>query len=409
MDLPEKTTTLNRFLFYAPLLLAAILFAAMVSGTESEERIVVMRYFLFGFSGLAAFILPYISFPDRRIALIQIVNLSSSSILKLYLKRHSLVWGTGLVLVLIIAAGNPMVALPDPFQAAMMALCGAFILAGVYLFAAARYLKSGTDSQQWKEGGRGAKTKKWLADVGKYPVDPGSVPSLLNSVIISLFGMLGVVAAAAAGGYIGIAGEALVALILFLFGVRSIRALRATADHYYYHTNAFFYEFFGEGRGGEGDREPIRVGQLWWIPGRWKAHSWALMLELDRRIPSGRLIGIGHLFVWVLAYQRLAEPVLVVVWILFALLHHSLLIFTTQEALAPRWWLRHLDRAGHWAATRFWIQVRWLLPLLVSIILMKSMFGIFSWPEIWLVAVVYLASGALFALVAGALHERKWV
>ncbi|MEX2600560.1 MAG: hypothetical protein WD355_02860 [Balneolaceae bacterium] len=409
MELPEKKTTLNRFLFVIPALLAGLLFASMVSGAESGERLIVLRYFLFGYSGLAAFILPYLSFPDRRTPLIQIVNLSPTSILKLYLKRHSFLWATGLLLVLVIACGNPFIALPDPAQAGMTALGGVLVLAGVYLFAAARYLKSGTDSQLWKEGGRGEKTKKWLADVGKYPVDPGSVPSLLNSVVISLFGMLGVVAGAAAGGYAGVAGEALVALLIFLYGVRSIIQLRATADHHFYHSNAFFYEFFGEGRSGQVDREPIRVGQLWWIPTRWKVHSWALMLELDRRIPSGRLIGIGHLFVWVLAYQRLAEPVLLVVWILFALSHHSLLIFTTQEALAPRWWLRHLDRAEHWAATRFWIQVRWLLPLLISIIVMKSLFGIFSWQDVWLIALVYLASGALFALVAGALHERRWV
>src|SRR5690625_6885164 len=89
-----------------------------------------------------------------------------------------------------------------------MALCGIFSGSGKFLeialpaagsilflsailrLACYRYLQSGPDSQFWSESEKGRRYRKKAADLFKYPLDPGSIPSLMNTVLIFLTGSL---------------------------------------------------------------------------------------------------------------------------------------------------------------------------------------------------------------------------
>lgn len=403
---PSPLATVFRLI---PAVLLAFLFLSMVYSAGTGGRTVVMRYFLFGFTGLVAFILPYVSFPEKQNSLIRLLNLPPCQMFRLYIERHRMIWGISALLVFVMAlGGNPGELLDEIAGRLLLLLYGFLFVTGIYAYAASVYLKVGSDSQEWNEGSKGLRTRRQFAEYGKYPLDPGSVPSLLASVKIALAGMMGVVIGAMGYGMAGIAGELAVALLVCLSGGISAAKLAGQTDRYFYHTNAFFSEFFGTGPGHTSEREPLQVRQLWWIPARWRTHSWALMLELDRRLPAGRILALGHLFIWVLAYQRPDEIVLLISWTLFAALHHALLIVTTDEHLAPRWWLRHLDRSIHWSLTRFWMQVRWMLPLAVSMTVMKGIFGVFTWPEIGWVLLLYLLSGVIAAFLTSLNHERRW-
>lgn len=405
----SQYSRLNTILRLIPALLLGALFLSMVYDSDTGSRTVVMRYFLFGYTGLVAFILPYISFPEQQNTLVRILNLSPREIFRLYIIRHRMIWGIPAFLILVIAFGSHAGELFNEFTDRFgLLLYGLLFLSGIYAYAASVYLKVGPDSQKWNEGKKGMKTRQRFAEYGKYPLDPGSVPSMIASVKITVIGMMAVVMGAAMYGWTGFPGELSAAFFICLFGGYSILKSATHADRYFYHTHAFFSEFFGTGPGHSSERMPLQVHQLWWIPLRWKTHSWALMLELDRRIPAGRILALGHLFVWVLAYQGPDESVLLITWILFAAFHHSLLIFTSDESLAPRWWLRYLDRSIHWSLSRFWVQVRWMLPLALSMVVMMGVFGVFTWMYIGWVLILYLVAGIFAAMLTTFNQERRW-
>jgi hypothetical protein len=405
----KKNTWADRLLFILPALLIAFLIVAIAHDYDFDSRVVMMRYLLFALSGLFAFILPYISFPDPSGKLYQLGNVNGRQLAKLYLTRHRPLWGICILIIIATALADSRGVTNEFIDQVFLMFYGLFFLCGIYLYASFRYLKIGKDSQEWQEGVRGLHVRKRLAEIAKYPVDPGSIPSLINSVVISLIGMLGVVAGAIAFGFSGLLGELLFSFLLLLFGITRFKSLQDITDRLFYQANAFFNEFFGVSAGPESDREPLRIDQLWWIPSRWKANSWGLMLQMDRKLPAGRYIAVGHLFVWVIAYQDAGRTAMIASWLLFAVIHHGLLMLTSVQTIAPRWWLRTLDKPIHWIIGRFWIQVRWLLPLMVSMWVMKWLFGVPQWQDLGVVFITYLLAAVLISAIISFRHERYWV
>jgi hypothetical protein len=402
-----EKTWLDRLLVLLPALLLASLFTAISHDYDYNSRLVMMRYLLFAYSGLFAFILPYISFPDPDKNLYQLGNVNSKDLLKSYLVTHRPVWGIGVMLLIVVSLADSRGGGEFTSQLALLVYSILFFT-GIYFFAAYRYIIIGKDSQEWQEGERGRQISAQLADVAKYPIDPGSIPSLINSILISLLGMFGVVTGAIFFGFAGQPGELLIALLLFVYGLNRFYSLVEIGDRCYYQTNAFFSEFFGLASGPGSGREPLKVDQLWWIPARWKPNSWGLMLQMDRKLPAGRYIAVGHLFIWVIAYQDAGKFVMLSSWAVFAILHHGLLFLTATGSIAPKWWLRTLDKPIHWIASRIWIQVRWLLPMMLSMTVMKWFFELFTWQDLGWIAILYMFSGAMIATIVSFRHENIW-
>lgn len=404
----HKKSWPDRLLVLLPALLLASLFTAISHDYEYNNRLVMMRYLLFAYSGLFAFILPYISFPDPDKNLYQLGNVNSRDLLKSYLVNHRPVWGVCVLLLIVVALADSRGITGEFISQLTLLVYSILFFTGIYLFASYRYIKIGKDSQEWQEGERGRQISLQLADLAKYPVDPGSIPSLINSILISLLGMLGVVTGALFFGFAGPPGELLIAFLFFLFGMNRFYSLKEIGDRCYYQTNAFFSEFFGLASGPGSGREPLKVDQLWWIPGRWKPNSWGLMLQMDRKLPAGRYIAVGHLFIWVIAYQDAGRFVMLSSWALFAILHHGLLFLTATSSIAPKWWLRIIDKPLHWIASRIWVQARWLLPIMLSMTVMKWIFELFTWQDLGWVAMLYVFSGAVIATIVSFRHENIW-
>lgn len=400
-----RASILRLLFLYLPVLLIAFWLIWNGEGQVEENRIRV-RYLLFAWSGLVAFILPYISFPDPSRRICQLGNLPPRALMKRYLYRHRLLVVIALVVLLLTALpASGSGTLPERL---LLFVSGGLFLGGIYLYSAARYLNTGSESQQWQESERGRSVSMKLAALAKYPVDPGSIPSLISSAWIAIVGMMGVVAGALLSSLFGgLWGELVWGGFFFLFGLQRCYRLVPEADRLFYQTNAFFGEFFGELKQGKAGPEPLKADQIWWIPTRWRVHGWAIMAQMNRVLPAGRFIAGGHLFLWILAYRDLEGGVLILFWMFFAILHQGLLLLTTDSSLVPVWWLRLLDSPAHWMATRFWVQVRWLLPLLAGLVVMKWLFARFGWMEIAQVGLVYLASAALASIVTGWIHERQ--
>jgi len=371
-----------------------------------DDRIITLRYFLIALTGLAAFSTPYLLFPDKNGAIIQLGNLSSSD-LNRYLsgKIASYTWPVFLLFGVIFFGdlNNPA---ENLFLKLLYTSGASLLFAGLMMISVARYVKSGPDSQFWKESEKGRKLRKNMADFFKYPIDPGSVPSLINTILIVLAGFLAIVAGALMEQFVSVYAEFLCMAAVFLGGVFTLRKYNPTIVRNFYSSNAFFREFFGESLKGEELAARREVGQLWWVPAPIKMHVWQFLVQLDRKIPSGRVVAAGHVLVWFIAYQRPEPEFLTVIWLLFALVHHLFILLTIQPEMAPGWLLRWAGSTFIWLTTRFWMQLRWIVPLLLSMNAQLFIFGTPDFQSQSIVISVYIAA-ALIVSAAGVSVLKK--
>ncbi len=339
------------------------------------DRIITLRYFLFALTGLAAFSTPYLLFPDKYGTVIQLGNLSAKDLNRYLLKKMAFYTWPVFLMFGVILFGDLNSPAEHLMQKTIYAAVSIFLFAGLILFSLARYVKSGPDSQFWKESEKGRRLRQNMADFFKYPIDPGSVPSLLNTILIVLAGFLAIVAGALFEQFISFYAELLWMGFVFLMAFATMKKYAGTLVRDYYSSNAFFREFFGTNL--KGDEAAVRreVDQLWWVPGMLKAHVWQFLVQLDRKVPSGRVVAAGHVLVWFIAYQRPDPEFLTVIWLLFALLHHLFTLLTIQPEMSPQWLLRWLGSTKIWLFSRFWMQLRWIILLLLSMNAQLFVFG----------------------------------
>lgn len=365
------------------------LFLLVRDGETVEESRRTVRYLLFAWVALLAWILPYITFPDPKTGLWQLLNRSGRWYHRHLLRRHRYLVTGGMLLLLATVMDGP-----DGFRFGMEALWvvlyGFGILLGIWWLAAADLIGIGARSQYWQESDEGRKLALKVAAIAKYPVDPGSFPTLISTVRLALVGMGGVVAGAWIYSVAGSQGELAISILILLVGAFRYGFKQKRAAAYYYQTNAFFSEFFSPPRTtGDGERE-LAPNQLWWIPSSLRIHAWALLVQLDRTLPAGRALLVGHLLIWILAYSGADGGQLWIFWCGFALLHQAWILPTSSSDLAPAWLLRSLATPWQWLQVRFWMQVRWVLPLLASAGVMQWLFGPFGSGSLPGLAGVYL-------------------
>jgi hypothetical protein len=387
--------------------LITIALALVWTGTSDlQERVVTNRYFLFSLTALIAFLTPYILFPDRNLAVIQLGNFSPISIRSYILKKIiRLTWPIYL-LIFVIFFGDlqtPLNFLLDKF---IQFISSILFLTGVMLFSIVRYAKSGKSSQFWKESAK-EKGKKVFSEYLKYQqVDPSSLPSLINTILVFSVGAISIVVGAVVQQNFGLFFELIFYLIIFIYGVYFLKKYTYSLDRNYYLSDAFFREFFGSGSKAEEATSKREVEQLWWVPARFKMHVWQFLLQIDRKIPAGRAVAAGHCAVWFIAYQRPDPQFLTIIWILFALAHQLFTIMSIQKEIAPYWMLRWVDSSSVWTLSRFWMQLRWLVPLLISMNLQYFLFAVPGYTEQSIILLIFILS-ALFTSIIGTVKLKQ--
>lgn len=356
-------------------MLTIILGLFWVGESSMENRIVTTRYLLLILVALTAFLTPYLLYPDRNSTLMQLGNISSDHLMIYLLKRIlKIIWPVYLLFT-VMMFGDIYTSDQLLVSKTANAASAFLIFTGLILISMIRYVKSGLDSQFWKESEKGRELRKKMADYFKYPIDPGSIPSLFNTVLIVTLGSVVIILTAIIGQSMSGVGVLLFSLIFFGGSVAFVYNHSDGFLKNYYASNAFFLEFFGSNLKGEDVTSKHEVVHLWWVPTHLKAHVWQFLVQLDRKIPAGRVVFTGHLFIWFLAYQKPDPEFLAVVWILFALLHHLFIILTFQAEMSPGWLLRWVASKWVWLFSRFWMQLRWLIPLLLSMNLQHFVFG----------------------------------
>jgi hypothetical protein len=400
----KKSTALNL------LILVTVISASLVWTGDYflNDRVVTLRYLLFALSGFMAFITPYLLFPDPSVILVQLANLNRRRLVKHVLSGFLRYQWPILILIAFTMLGDlrePLVNLGDKI---LLLLHGEFLFAGITLLSLSRYMRSGAESQFWQESEKGLRIRKQIADYMKYPLDPGSIPSMINTLLVSAAGMIAVVAGAYLNSSYGSAGELCTGVAVLALGLLSFLQLRKQTERNYYASNAFFNEFFDSGNGHESTVGRRKADQLWWVPAGLRAGVWQFLQQIDRKIPAGRTVTAGHLFVWFVAYQRPGEEFMTALWILFAMAHHMFILLTLQSSMAPAWLCRWVDSGSNWFLIRFWMQIRWLLPIYISMILQQFVFGYPLFQDQLIVLIIYIASGAILS-AAGVIHMNRSV
>lgn len=365
-----------------------------------DQKVVSVHYLLLFLTAFFAFTTPYFLFPDQNSRMIQVANFSSSKLQRYIASRWiSLCWPLFFLFFVMMMADRVTLScfIPDKL---MTFFAASLYLMALSLFSIVKYIHSGEKSRFWKESEKGRRIRNVAADVLKYPLDPGSVPTLINTIMIlsagSVVVLTGFVLNQAYGSHVELIWFMMVLAITWIYaGRRSGELLRS-----FYSGNAFFAEFFGSNMK-EGDSLAVRreVDQLWWVPGILKPHVWQFMVQLDRQIPAGRVVAAGHVLIWFIAYQRPEADSMAAMWILFALLHHLFLFFTFREEMSPVWLHRWLAGPFTWYFSRVWLQLRWILPLLASMNVQLFIFGLPDYRAQFILIVVYMATALLIPLI----------
>ena len=353
------------------LLLGLLSYASGLLAAEAglAERAVLMRFWGLFAAAVFAVATPHLLLPDGLLHRMHLANPSPEALL-----RHGLRQLRPLLVVL--AAPCLVLAFYDPGgwgtdvgAKALQALVGWLVVLGVGLFSFWRYMTMGATSQAWQEGAKGAWYRRLARDstTGGLGVPDGLVPAVSATGSLFVVGMLVVVAGAVLGGVAP--GLVVLPSAAFLaWAAFRLRRRRRAYDRHYYHTNAFYGDVFrSEGGVRVTDREPIAYEAVYWVPPRWKPHVWAALRQFDRRLPLGRFVALGHLFLWFLFFQDVAPGIIAAFLLLFIAAQNAAVYLLTRPALAPLPFSLLQQSPLHWTTTRFFVNLRWALPMALSL------------------------------------------
>lgn len=382
------------------------LFAAFAADSGGSLRAVLLRY---GFvvAGIFAIAPPHVLLPDAALRLLQLLNPSPRTLLA----RQGRPWGfiVGAFLV------PPVLLAFELGGAGWLPLVEVgLIVLGVGVYAFGHYTAIGSHSQAWQEGRAGGWYRRLVAadERASMHVPPGLVPTVLASARV--FGLAAVVILATAA----LANAGLVAAAWLpgaaLLGYSAAQLARrvATYDHDFYCTNALYTELLTAGSPRATQREPIRYDAVYWAPRRLRPHVWASLLQLDRRLPLGRLFALGVLVLWVLFARDATGGVIAGALLLGLGAKNGAVGLLTSDALAPRDFnLVHTSAAG-WTATRFFVNLRWTLPLALALLTVALFDAAFSLLDValWVGVDVGLAlfTAWLFTYAAEVRYRRRF-
>ena len=388
------------------LLLGVLGYAAALlgEGLDVAARTARLQVWALGAAGVLAVATPNVLLPDPNTPMLQVLNWPPRRLLRYQVRPMRALW----VLLVVPAA---LVALFDPtgaghHVAAKLSVLGRAVLliTGTALYTMDRYMTMGRRAQQWQEGRAGQWYARLVEEAGQgVSVPRGLVPALFATAHCFLVAAAAVVATAAGAQ----AGQPLLTwgpgvLLLGLASVRLWRR-RAAYDRHFYQTNALYREVLGDGPLAASGREPIPFDALYWVPQRWRPATWASLRQLDRRLPLGRLVALGHLGLWVLCGQGATGDAVTAYLLLFFAAQNAACGLLTAPSAAPPSLHLTLQRPADWIGTRTFLNLRWLAPHAASLGLVAffdAAYGV-PWVLTWLgVNLLFAVSAAAIATLA---------
>ncbi len=380
------------------LMVLAVAAGRLVLGAELSLRAGLLRSWSLISTGAFATMLPHVLLPDDRLPLNQLLNRSPGALLRDQAGR----WGRWVAVF-----GMPAVVLafyaPGAWGQALaaksaMGAQNVLTIVGVGGYSLLRYMTVGPRLQAWHEGHAGQWYHAMREEQGAaFAVPPGLVPTMFTTARIMLVGLAALLIAAALR-QAGCVGAALVpgGLLVGVVGFQLWRAQRGY-DRPYYSTNAAYNELLGGSTEQAAAREPVTMAALYWVPARWRPATWASLRQLDRMLPLGRFVLLGHVLLWVLAARGMAGPLIEGYLLLFVLAQNSACVLLTRDRAAPPAFQLTMQSVVDWGMTRLFVNLRWTAPLILSLSLLALFDRSFGGADVMFWTGLDLAAAAIAA------------
>lgn len=340
--------------------------------------------------------LPNALIPDPLLPLRQLLNSSPKQLLNAQLKRWLPIVALLCIPTLVIAIYDPVNGAVDLATKGIHLLNGLIIIVMMGLYSLTHYIKIGPVSQDWTEGTIGKGWDSVLEFLGpvRPPIPRALLPALTATAQVFTPGVLATVAALKVEQLFGTGYMLLPTLAFCFWALVKIRRVTRAFDRYYYHTNAFYGEVFSGGTVQVTERDPIAYDAVYWVPKRWKAHAWAGLLQIDRVFPIGRFLTIA-LILYVIVFIQNPPGSLVntiVLGVIICVKNMTIYLLTTPK-MAPDLIERTFQSKAGWSMTRFFINLRWTLPLGAFLIFVAWFSSSFAYQTAagWIVLDIILA------------------
>ncbi|MDX1419076.1 MAG: hypothetical protein R3181_03825 [Rubricoccaceae bacterium] len=378
----------------AALALAAYL--AALAGADAA-RADAVRLLLIGVAALAAVATPHVLLPDPHRRLLQLVNPAPARLFRYQLGQWLPLVGVGVVAAGVLTGGA--------LSSWRLVLEGMSGVLGVGLYAYLRYATLGERSAAWQRGEKGG----WYHAAGRfYPplrfaVAEGYVPTILATADVFLVGS----AVAIAGRVLdGTAWAWVPGALLAVGAAARLVRLRHGWDRPFYATSALYAEAFGGARPETALREPLPFASLYWVPRPQRPAVWAGLVQLDRRVPLGRFVALGLVPVVLAAALGAPKGVLMALLLLFVIGKNAAVALASPSLLPVPLGLA-LHPPQTWAAVRFWMNARWVLPFGLALAAAAVLSPGPGWPWVLTWLAIDLAGAAGAALLVTLARERR--
>lgn len=354
------------------LLLVAAGYISIVIAEQAtiESRKTLIAYCALFSVGIFSTSLPGALIPDPLLSFNQLINASPAQLFNRQFRKWLLLV-MGLMLPPIVVAlydpGHWFEHLGEKLGHMMSSL---LIIPGMGLYSFMHYYQIGPKSQSWQEGTSGQAWDKIVEfnPAITPPLPRGLLPALMATSRVFVVGMLPIVAALKIDQAFGHLFILIPGILLLLWTLNSARVLRPYFDKYYYHTNAFYDEVFRRGSISISDRAPIAYKEVYWVPAKWRAHTWASLLQFDRVLPVGRFMTIALVVYWIVTLQNPPGTIVNSVYMGLVLCAKNLTVLTlTKPKLAPDLIEATFQSKAGWSMTRFFVNLRWTMPLLLAL------------------------------------------
>ncbi len=377
--------------------------AAMMAQAGTSPSEALLRYTLVAL--IATSIAPtHVLLPDPSVPWLVRTNPSPGRLLARTLSRF-LPSVTALIL--------PAIAMGWILGGVLPAITAVLLIVAASGYAFHHVLAIGPISQAWQEGTRGETYRRIIARSpnASFQVPHGLVPPMLASIRIFLVGTAMVFVVGVVQLPSVLAGLIGAGILVSAFGWRIHRS-SLSFDRALYQSSALFTELLHSPTMRAGSRDPISIEAVYWVPKRWRAHAWAGLLQLDRRVPMGRLFVLSAILFWGMIAAG-ASPTTISFFLLAAIVGRSAATVRHRRAdMSPPAFTLAWQGPADWIATRFWMGTRWTLPFILVLSLTAMFSGILSWEAVllWTVVDIVVAGiSAIFAtLTTEYAHRRRF-
>jgi len=402
----SATTTASSFFSF---IIVIIYITTLIHNISLQDRFIILRYWELILTGFFAVIHPYLLFPEENMSLLQALNPSPNELIRYQLRnqRYTILGIT--VIFLIISFWDLHGWQHSILLKVQYFLSSLLFIVGLFSYSYRKYISIGNESQAYQEGIKGERIRKFRDETGQMAVPIGAIPTMQTTIVIGIVGMLAVVFGAYLSNRLQMNMEWIPGFLLLAAGILPFSKIRKVFDHFFYQTNAFYKEYFTSPfSGGLQHANDYPYESVYWVPVKWRASTWSGIVQLDRAYPLGRFILLGHLFLWILFYHGSSQLIINGYLLLFIIFHNINIYLLTKSVMGKQSWNYRLQSISNWIWSRFFIQIRWFLPLILSLTVVMIFSSRFTTYSLLSWSAIYILSSLISSIFFTYLYEFRY-